>query len=189
MKNRLSELWSVTLQMVGELETYLQRQTGKRARLQYKSDKQVRLLRLKLWSVRYKISVQEVLDLIVPGLRSQMQGIKFKKYGIGVGVNALTGKKAEEILRDNLRDRYPDNEHLTLWREQEKERQLERERTEDLEGLKPHEKPVVSLLESDSMEEFLTGYRDSIQKEKSQQDRVQTETWRKRKAYRGSPWR
>lgn len=185
----LQELWRITGEIMGELELYLQQKTGEKIKLRYRPEKQARLLKLRVWSTRYRVPVGEVLEIILPVLRGRVPQNKLRRHGIGVGVYTFVGRKAEEILKDELRRKYPDSEHLTLWREQERERQLERERTEDLEGLKPHRKPVVSLLESESMEDFLTGYRDSIQQEKSQQDRVQTETWRKRKAYRGNPWR
>lgn len=81
----------------------------------------VLLLRLKSWHWRYKLSLAEIMEMILSHFDASKRGRAIAKRPHtsawwGVSVYQLTGNRAHEILLDTLRQRYPNNEHISMWR-------------------------------------------------------------------------
>jgi hypothetical protein len=143
---------------------------------------------LKVWSYRYHVSVPEILSLVLPYLRKTINTNK-KRYGLGVTIAALTGAGAEKILCEALFQKYPTDEHVSVWREAERMRQLEAEAREERGGLEQkHISGPVSLLEADSAEKFLESYSKRIITRRDRLRAAYSDPERKKLHYRSNPW-
>jgi hypothetical protein len=172
-------------QIIRQLELWLETRESKSIRLQFKPIDQARLLRLRTWEYRYKLSIGEILDYILIILRKQMpKGKTF--YGLGVPVPTLTGSAARRILEDQIEENFPDGTLETIWRERERQDQLKREQEEELAGLGTQ--PTKLLLDFESSQEFVQDYVIRTEREKMEYERSRREKWRQRKSYRDNPW-
>ncbi len=184
----LSELWQETNKILLDIESWLQSYDKKRVPLRFKPIDQARLLKLRVWSVKYEVSVKEILTIIVPILRN-LTPKQRRGYGVGVSMNMLTGRKAEDILHDVLRIKYPDGENRIMWREVERDRQIAREQLEDQELTPKAKSEYTSPLQAGSIELFAQAYKDKIESRRREYSVQYNQSWRKRKPYRGNPWR
>jgi hypothetical protein len=187
---RMIRLWRATAQIGQEIEDWILEHDGKVARLevQLKPESLAMLLRLRVWSVRYQIPVYEILDMMLPGLRELVDQTT-KRNVLGVPVYVLTNDKAEGMVHDHVKRRYPQGENRIVWREHEQERQLDREQRELLDGLKPRQATAKGMLEYDTPEEFTEEYRRIMIERREKREAERSKEWRKRKPYRGNPWR
>ena len=164
-----------------DLEHWLEREKGKHVKLRFKRVDLIRLLTLRTWSLRYYLQVMDILEILLPILRSS-PGQK-RAYGLGLTVAALTGDGAERILLRELRRRYPNGEHIGAWRENEIERELAAEESED--GLAPRQLQKLGVLSSVSIDQYVRKYkrrtRIARRKRRAAEDK-------KRKPFRWSPW-
>ena len=169
-------------EMVREAEKWILLRDGKRVKLFLSRSDKLRLLKLRIWEMRYRISILEILDLILPALR---KNIRAGGKGLRVSVATLTGDVAETILQDRLAEKYPDGANITVWREAELDRQLMAERMEETEGMPVRSDTVVTLLEVGDTKEFILAYSGRIMKAR---EKNRIPAFRKSKRYRGNPW-
>ncbi len=177
---------------IADLECWLRR-GGKSVRLNLPPKSQAQLLRLQVWSIRYYLSVTEILDLIMPVLLSQIHRPK-RSHGLGVSVGLLISDKTEHILQVEINRRYRELEHIKIAKTQEQERQLRAEQIEELEGLPAREHYMGTIAVdmdgpiSRSIDKFVVGYtQHALAKRSSYQTQLHAK-WRTRKAYRNNPW-
>lgn len=177
------------------IQLMVQRYAGLRTknpelRLNYKQIDLVRLLKLQTWSYRYRLSIPEILSMVVPSLITVIkeQRPDYAPTGLGVNITTLTGKSAERILRFQINKAYPENEHIHIWLQDEREKCLLRERVDDAGGTLPNEK-VPHILDYTDMTAFVTDYKAKMEKMRASGDKARHEDWRKRKAYRGNPFK
>ncbi len=182
--NDLVKLEFYCAEVKKEIELWIQRVDGHSVELRYKPDDIARLFKLRVWSVKYSVSVQECLDLIVPVFRAV---IKVKSTGLGVGIKTLTSRGAEKLLGEKLLERYPGNENVRVAKELERDHQLKIEALEETEGLTVREPEVKSRLEM-SAGEYVMLYEKRILRYRDQIEKASVEPWRHRKLYRGNPW-
>jgi hypothetical protein len=176
--------------MVFLLQKWLQRRQAKPVLVQYNFTDSVRLLKLRVWELHYKVEIPEILDLIVPVLlKTRAPAKQSKKPGLGISVAALTGPGAEKILAEELRKRYPDGSHRNYWREQRREEDILRERQHQ-EGADTivHKSKGSSLLYYRSVKEYQQQYDAQVEQEREEFNRAYGQKWRKRKRYRDNPW-
>jgi hypothetical protein len=165
-----------------DLERWIDTRDDRRVRLFLNDKDKLRLLRLRVWSMRYKISIPEILDLIVKPLRKKVRG---RARGLGLSIATLTGAVAEEILEDRIVERYPDGANISAWKETERDRQLLAEWLEETDGMPVHDS-VITLLEVGDVEDYTKAYATRIA---AARKRNESELWRRRrKRYRGNPW-
>jgi hypothetical protein len=184
----LSEVWKVTGDVLREMELWLESRDGKRYNLQYRPLDRARLTRLYTWSLRYYLPIEDILDLIIPVLRGQRRYDR-KRWGIGLTVRTLTSYGAERILRKELEKKYPDGEHVAQWRDREREKQLEAECLEGLDGLIPRENGFHNVLEAGSPMEYMARYRSQVLRQRAIHQRAYSMERRRLKPYRWNPWR
>lgn len=188
IKSKMSELWALANQITGEIEHWILTHDKKRVRLRFKPLDMARLSKFKVWEYRYKLSTEEILDLILTPLRNQMTYRK-KGYGLGVSVKTLVGNKALQILEDQIKRYYGDGQIRTIWREREREKQLLAEAQDNQDGVITRKSSAPpSLLEAESINGFIQAYEKSVTSQREQLRQASTQSWRKRKHYRGSPW-
>ena len=81
----------------------------------------VLLLRLKSWHWRYKLSLAEIMEMILSYYDASKRGRAIAKKPHkhawwGANIAQLVGDRAHQILLDAMAERYPDNEHISMWR-------------------------------------------------------------------------
>jgi hypothetical protein len=180
-QSKVSPLWSITNEVRLELESY----SG--ANLSYLKEQDLaKLAILKVWSIRYYLPVSEVIRIIVPVLKQIIRSRK-KLRGLGVPITTLTAVGTEKILEREIQELYPDGEHVRLWKEQEREKQLNTELLDETEGLPVKQVQLRPLYEYETCREFATGYEKMIDK-KSKSMSNATQQHRRSKPYRLNPW-
>lgn len=182
-----AKFWATVNQIHRELVKWLEEREGHHSYATYKPVDLARLLKLKVWSLRYYTSVPEILDLVVPVLRYMVR-TKHKRYGLGLSLAMLTGIGAEHILEQELKKKYPDGENIAFWKECQRDRQLRVEEQEELDGLEPRQYIPRGILECESVEDFAHKYEARLLKQREEWQRAVRQKWRKRKKYRNSPW-
>ena len=183
----MAGIFGVANEVAAEIDAWAQRADGKDRRLAYRQDRLLRLTRLRVWSIRYRVPIGEILDLVMPILRARIHR-QNAKYGLGVSIPALTGNGAEEILRKELHKRYPDGEQYKIWKEQTQEHQLAVEEKDEADGLTLRSSGVKSVGEAASISHYLDSYRQRVLGRRKQLRKALDSKWRSRKAYRGNPW-
>ena len=176
----MTVLWREANEVVYELE----RVVGKHLALG--PPDQVRLIKLRVWERRYRILIAEILNVLLPILRSQVRRPK-RRAVIGIAVATLTSQAAEKILSEELRKQYPEGENLILWRDRERERQLEAEARDQCDGLMPRKRDL-RMLDSDGAADFLKQYEADVLATRERSRKELMQEWRRRKLYRGNPW-
>lgn len=71
----------------------------------------LKLLKLWSWSRKHKVTVAEVLSIVVPYWDRKKSG----KW-IGIPINSLVSYRSEQILKEKILWRYPNGENLDAWR-------------------------------------------------------------------------
>lgn len=183
----LTKLWNAVNEIISELDDWILKTDGKEVRLRFKPIDQVRLLKLRVWETRYKLSIEEIMDLIMPILRYHMLRKK-TSYGLGVSVRSFTGTGAERILIKELEKTDPDGQHEEVWRQLEQETQLEAEAREERDGLPAKANLVILPLDVENTQDWATWYQGKIERRRNTYRELIRQEWRKRKNYRGNPW-
>ena len=183
MSQHQRTLTRLTARVQSEIADWIERRDGVRARLHLKKADVLRLLRLRVWGMRYYTGIGEILDFVLPVLRKKVRGRTHG--GLGVSVSTLTGVVAEQILKDRLSERYPDNAHIMAWREAERLRQLRAERDEETGGVTVRVKEMPTMLEVGDVAAYSRKYADMVQAARKGN---MVPSWRKKRNYRGNPW-
>lgn len=184
----VAELWKRANELVAELETWIASHDGRSLRLSVSEDDQVRLLKLRTWMFRYHLPVNEILDILIPLLRDRVKRKKIS-HRLGVAIRTLTGHGAEEMLVVELNRKYPGGEHVHAWKEAERERQLEVEQLEMSDGMPEKQMKLFNILDYPSTNAYLDDYRARIEAKRKLVSSESVPVWRKRKNYRGNPWK
>lgn len=148
-----------------------------------KSDDAIRLLKLRVWSERYKVSVHYIVCRLIPYYRKMAHNFRRRpdSKGIGVTIAVLTGKAAEEKLREFIAKDFPDGENVADWKESERARCIALADPEALVG-KP--KPFLHYTSIKSFLDSYTSRIGSLQREQTKLDKKMA-----KQPWRGNPWR
>lgn len=191
MTSRIALVWELADQIAAEVCSWVKEKDGIDLYAGFSIENRLRLLKLRTWKLRYRLPVKEILSLVVPVLREHIESgfrKKSKRRGLGIGIPALTGRAAERILISQMKKKYPNNEHLAQWRQLERERQLSQEEQDETD-LPTREVPDPTLLNSSSVASYVRRYRVRCLSRREKLEKEQSARWRRRKAYRGNPWR
>lgn len=141
----------------------------------------MRLLRLKLWSRRYKVSIRFILQVLIPFWTRQFNKAgRFRSSSLGVRIITLTGRKSEEVLKEAIATAYPARENELEWRWEERERCL---------GLDQPKGRLPTIEHSPTVRDYIKAYRLRVTTRRNILDRAGTRSRWKARAYRDSPWR
>jgi hypothetical protein len=86
---------------------------------------QLRLLVLVIWSRKYHVSVEEILEILIGYYSSLTYRHAKRKPLFGAPLQTLTGKFSETLLVDKLKKKYPRKENERDWLQLQKDRQLD----------------------------------------------------------------
>lgn len=190
--NSVAQLWAYSLQITSTITRWVEVHDKKHTILTYSKIDQLKLMTLRTWELRYRLPVYEILDLVVPVLRVVVKGhLRRKKplAGLRVPVSTLTGVAAERILLDQIAKKFPDAQHIGIWRAEERERQLRRERLVESEGITIRQLGTVTLLSSQSVGGYIDAYKKQVHAKRVEEATELANKDRKRKSYRFNPWR
>lgn len=116
------KLFNVTIQICGDVNTALQASLGKAIWHISESDR-YRLYKLWIWSQRYYVSLEYILSVLVPYFNNGVEKRTGKKSkGLGISIPVLTGDVAEEVLQKCISRDFPEGDHLSLYREEWKDK-------------------------------------------------------------------
>jgi hypothetical protein len=107
--------------IVTEVDTILRKQFNKQ--LFYpKIDDQHRLLKLKVWSERYKVSIGYILSVLIPyfeklAYKHSRRPRERVSKGIGTTISTLTGPAAESYLLEQINKDFSDGENVIAWKQ------------------------------------------------------------------------
>lgn len=179
------KITSATAEVCLEVDKTLRQLFGKQLFFPKEVDK-ARLLKLKMWSDRYKVSLSYILGKLVPRFEkmaskhARSPRVKVSK-GIGTTIAVLTGQAAEEFLKDCIAKDYPDQENVLAWKEDKREETL---RLLDGEELVVRPRKILSFK---SVAAYTDAYRQKM--EKQRQSTAKREAQLSKQPYRGNPWR
>ncbi len=185
--SEVAELWRRANDIVAILEKWIEENDHKSLRLTITRENQMRLLKLRTWTFRYYLSIPEILDLIMPVLRGRVKRTK-PGYGLGIAVRSLVGKGAEGILQVEIARRFKSNEHIQVWKEEQRELQLELEFLEQTEGVAVRQDKLVTIQNADNADQFVAAYTKQIEARRKTAQSEGSNKERRRKRYRRSPW-
>lgn len=187
MHKGVHEVWRKAIELTALLLRWVETRDGETRFILLSKPDQLRLLVLETWSIRYRLPVLEILDIVVPFVR-----LRWKSRGRVVSllrfrIAALAGNSAEVYLREQLAKRYPNGENYAAWRQREIEHQLLVEEAEELGDLHTRSSPI-GLLGFDTGEAYVAAYRERVLKARAAYNKEASARWRKRKRYRGNPF-
>jgi hypothetical protein len=186
IEQELKQLNKTALRYAKRVEDYLQVYQGKNVRnvmLYLSEGDQLRLLTLRAWEMKYKVSLKFILSTLLPFWQSFLKN-KTKKIsrGLGVRISTLTGKKSEQILRDAISRTYPDNENVLVWMAERREEIIQCELERMHTGIR-----IKSLLKFSSPQKYFRHYQNRIQEEALLREQIEDRM--KKFNYRDNPFR
>lgn len=170
-KDRLLALEQQCLKVERKLRLALCRLEGweeEKMHLYLSPEDKVRLLNLFVWSRRYGVTMEYLLEIL---LHRHFAKHRRKERYLGVRVSALMSKPAEAYVEETLREEFPNNEMKRELQEKEKRR-------------------VARILDSLSKLQMTTTAPDDY--EQQWQHSVRREQRHSRlfpRSWRGNPWR
>jgi hypothetical protein len=180
---------TVVTENSAQIDSLLRKQFGKQ--LFYpKQDDQCRLLKLKVWSERYKVSIGYILSVLIP----YFEKLSYKharrprekvSKGIGTTIPVLTGTAAEEYLASQIIKEFPDSENVVAWKEdrqQECFRLIEQEESEGIRIKKPK-----GVLQYKTLAAYRIAYVERMKRRRDTEDRLVKQL--AKQPYRGNPFR
>lgn len=176
------EVTAVTIRIASEVTTALEASTG-RTIWHLSETNRFKLYRLWIWKQRYKVTLEYILGVLVPYFTKGVEKRTGKKSkGLGISIPVLCGDVAEEILQERIARDFPDGEHLSHYREEEKER---------ISAIitPPSDFPtrVRKSLQFASLDDEASAYKKSINRSVRKSSNIDRKM--KKIPFRGNPWR
>jgi len=97
------------------VEAELSRVVGRTIRMRLTRLDQQRLLTLRAWATRYKVSLHFILSLLLSFWLKKGFKNRTDSY-LGVRISSLTGKRSKRLLEDEVLKQFPNNEHIAAWK-------------------------------------------------------------------------
>lgn len=125
-----------------------------------------RLLILRSWTIKYKVSLEYILRNILTFWEAfvQRRSRKMKSVGLNVMVSTLTGNKSEEILKQFITKDFPNSLNISIWKTAEQERIF---RIKHDDGIKTIRK------EAKTLSRYVKQYKTYKRKENNRRERIE----------------
>ena len=181
VSSELRALDRVAFQMYADILTYLE-EHGRKMYGMSQTDK-YRLLRLRTWMERYSVSLDFILDTLLPYYQKRFRTANHKK-GLGVKITTLTGKKSEQMLADAVLEAFPNGENVTIAKH-DKIADIIAERKGETDEFVPR---AMKLLDFKTPEAYSRYYQKKITRQSQEFQKESERKENKLRRYRGSPW-
>lgn len=173
-------LWGPASSWELEVDAELRKQFGKQLWVR-KSDDRLRLLKLRVWSLRYHVPLQYILAVLVPHFEKLASRQYIRKRagsskGLGFPITVLCGDVAHEFLQERIAKDFPSKENTQTWIEGHKQLCLEKTEMDEVVA-KPR-----AVLAYRSVGDFVKSYGRGI-------DRTRRDADRAERKLRKQPWR
>lgn len=173
------EAWSRT-------QVVVKRVLGEKHTLQWMSiTDRKRLTVLLVWEQRYKVSLEWIVETLLTHYQGKRKriitGRRYRNPALPVRTVTLVSPTSREIIEKELAQAYPNDEHLTIWRER---KQYEF-------TAKNLEAPVISksFVEYPDSKSYVEQYAATMTRHRADESKMADQKRRKGKPYRNSPWR
>lgn len=139
-----------------------------------------KLLTLKVWEEKYGVTIGYILETLVPHYQERFRQRRRSdgRRGMPCSVPTLTGKVSEQLLKKQIELDFPDQEHLELRRQIQRELLLAEQ--EDVEYQRRK-----NITDYEWPSAFVQSYEHRIREARRHRDRARQE---RQKPYRGNPW-
>lgn len=159
-------------------------------RLYYMSKKdELRLLRLRIWAHKYKVSLRYILRTLIAHYEKRITYRGKSKDGMVCSIGTLTGNGAKFILEKSIRENFPNGEHLEDWKQTRIDQILDAEKEEDLVEGTITRKRQIRIVDDKTARKFVRHYRNKVATAREEFRSAMSNKNRKLKPYRESPWR
>ena len=142
-------------------------------------DNKLRLLTLRTWMQRYKVSLTFILTSVAP-YHLERIGKKKRKHphSLGFTVPTLCGRKSESLLKAAIEEDFPNQEHLAIW-QWERIQEILRQR---------QEAPDREVGDHKTLSGYVQAYIKRVQKRQKEFEREMNRDSNARRRYRNNPW-
>lgn len=158
------------LQWEKEVMSTLSQIRGKEMQARLTPYDRYRLLTLKVWTLRYQISLTFVLEVLQQCYQNCIRGIATKAY-LGIRVTTLCSRRSQEMLEVEILKQFPHHENEQLWKAQKQKQMTPRSQSP----------PPDDLMTYD------TAYQTWLDNQRRKQNK--TALILSRRPWRGNPWR
>jgi len=153
-----------------------------------KEPDQIRLLKLRVWSERYCVSVRYILSKLVPyfeRLANKHSNRFGTSKGLGTTIAVLTGPAAEAFIKDVISKDYSDGENVIAWKEERRLEALalvEKDEAEDIAIKQPK-----GILHYVLIKDYVAAYEKRISRIKNNEEKITKKI--AKQPWRGNPFR
>lgn len=142
-----------------------------------------RLTRLLVWSERYGISLEYILEVLLGHYYSTLPKLRraaaLRSRSLGIKVASLVGDYSLSVLLEHMQSDFPDGNNLAAFKEQEKERIAD-----SLDEELPRKSK--SVLQFATMDKFVSAYVRSSEIRREGTRRIANKM--RKVKWRGNPW-
>jgi len=179
LRKRMNTVWQRAQKMTKKL-------LGENHTLQWLGElDRMRLVILLTWEERYCVSVEEILEFLLPYYQSVAKKQKVKKVmGLPVTVQTLVSKTTEQILKKHLEEEYPVGVKERIQRQAKQELWIRHLQEKEMGGVNR----VKRLKDFETFADYQKYYDNHIQKTRRYREEV-LEEMSHTLPYRGNPWR
>lgn len=145
----------------------------------------LRLLTLKAWQIKYKVSLEYILQTIVPFyLATIAKKFSTNPNSLGFKVSTLCGKKAEKLLQDAIAKDFGDGDNLSLW-QWERKQEIFHSRTTDEEF---GEAKIKTIIDYPKVSRYVKAYRRRVSGKQKDFEKELLNPANTKRQYRDNPW-
>lgn len=148
---------------------------------------QQRLLVLGVWRERYKVSVRFILRKLIPYYQSRITKWRKRRYtdGLGVKIPTLVGNHSEQILKETIRQEFPEGENYDEWRWKKRLEIIKRREQANDDGIATREKTVQDFAKP---ERYMKYYQRKSKQKRTEFEKALNNDENKKRPYRDNPW-
>jgi len=186
-KIEMKRLSGLLLRNRSEVEQQLDLQFKRRIFYLSKDDEK-RLLTLRVWSEKYKVSIGYILSVLVPFYAQRFRKTRKKQQrGLPCGVATLTGKAAEYWLKQQIAKDFTDQENVELWK-QEQRMEILRQRDARENGVDEYQPRQKTILDYEWPSYYVRAYVKKFRMKRKANQQELNSAENKRRNYRGNPF-
>lgn len=146
---------------------------------------QLRLLALRVWMEKYKVSLDYILQVVVPFCWSRTRGRYRSSRSLGIRIATLVGQKSEKALREQIAKDFDQGENISIanWERLQSILQARRVREDGDVQLR-----AKTLSDYQSVQQYVKAYRTKISNKQFQFQKELNDPENLKRHYRTSPW-
>jgi hypothetical protein len=147
-----------------------------------KDDDLYRLLSLRTWTLRYKLPLSEILEIILKFWDSivskrRMKALQKQQFrGLGCTIPCLCGDRSQEIVAEYVKKKYPNGENVRAWKAERRAMHMRTGRIN------------LVFRRGDSLNSVVDRYREKVIMNRNRNQKIYTRMRRTKRRYPDNPW-